>query len=132
MNSLEFPTRNGICVPIQDIWLPESELNPNKPKNYNNHHFGWVAYKFGRCLLYQVFRDLQCNQEVMLIDQHNYVHAEYDEPKPPSPLQARELIEREYQTGGYLKIKHNGHYSLRDIDDNILSQVDECYNQLKG
>ena len=58
-----YPTDSlGIAVSPLDIWLPESHLNPNKDKNYNNHHSEWQARHFGRCIIFQVFRDLGANQ----------------------------------------------------------------------
>lgn len=125
-----YPTINGVSVSLLDIWLPKSNLNPDKDKNYNNHHGEWTARKFGQSILFQVFRDLQAHQEYAPIDVHNWVHAHYDPPKMPTPLEAMNRVDQAFCESEKLHIRKSGSYILKLLDIGVYDKCDENYNRL--
>lgn len=125
-----YPTVHGVPVSPLDIWLPETHLNPNKDKNYNNHHDCWTARRFGRSILFQVFRDLQSHQNYLPLDVHEWLHANYGPPAMPTPLEAMERIEQAYYECENLQIRKAGGYIIRLLDKSVFQQCDKNYNRL--
>lgn len=125
-----FPTINGVAVSPMDIWLPPSNLNTEKEKNFNNHHAEWTAKRFGRSILFQVFRDLESNQMYLPIDVHAWIHENYAPPKMPEPFEAMEEIEEAFCGCKNLHIKRTGGYILRLLDLSVYQQCELDYNKI--
>jgi len=120
-----YPTSHGIAVNPLDIWLPESHLNTEKDKNYNNHHTEFYARMYGGFLLYRVFHDLASNQQYMPLDVHAWLHEHYGPPEMPKPIEALTAIEQAWDTQGMLQVRKSGGYIQRPVDKSI---VDLCIN----
>lgn len=130
MHCEHYPTVKGIAVCPLDIWLPETNLNPDKDKNYNNHHSEWTARRFGRSILFQVFRDLEANQIYLPLDVHAWLHERYDPPLMPEPYEAMDRIEQAFCENEKLHIKGNKGYVLRPLDLSLFQQCDRDYNRI--
>jgi hypothetical protein len=118
----EYPTRNGISIPISEIYLPESNLDLEKPENWNNHHRSFTKRIFTKSVLYSTVRYLETQQDMMPIDVHNYLHAIYSSPRLPSPKNAIAEIERAKDAGERLKVRSDNEYIYKAITDEIMKQ----------
>lgn len=127
-----YPTRNGIAIPPQELWLPETNLNLERSKNFNNHHSCWTAKKFGKCVILNTIRDLETHQDYLPLDVHNFLHEEYEPPRLPTLLQAMTEIERAFDAGEQLHTKKDGKYILKEFGETILRQVIRNYNEIKS
>ena len=125
-----YPTENGIAVPTCEIWLPDSNLDPEQLRNKNNHHTEYTARNFGRCILFKTVRDIETHQELLYRDVHNYIHSNYDIPTMPTPKQAINEIERAKHYGERLHIHENGHYVYKELTDLVLRACIKNYDEL--
>lgn len=125
-----YPSIKGIPVSSLDIWLPQTHLNPEKDKNYNNHHDCWTARRFGRSILYQVCRDLESNQMYLPLDVHAWLHETYAPPKMPTPYEAMCEVERAFCDSDKLHIKRDGGYVLRLMDLSTYQRCEQDYNKI--
>lgn len=129
-NRMEYPTENGIAIPPFELGLPKSELDLHNINNYNLHHNSWTKYKFGKAILYNVFRKLENNQYKMPIDIHAKLHRLYNPPEIPSPYQAMQAIDRaasqniRLQTGSVQR----PHY--QSIDAKLYAEILDSYEKL--
>ncbi|MGB4420647.1 MAG: hypothetical protein WBI29_02510 [Candidatus Saccharimonadales bacterium] len=130
-----YPTRNGIAVPLTELWLPSSDLNLEKETNFNNHHNCWTEKAFGKFIIFKTLRDLESHQFVLPTDVHEYLHKEYDPPELPTIKQAITEIERAKDAKERLhvlkKIDRKRAYIYEEISDQVMSQVIGNYNELK-
>lgn len=126
-----YPTRKGIAIPVSEIWLPKSNLNPEQNKNFNNHHNCWTEKKFGQCVLFNTLRNLESQQFCLLRDIHGYLHEAYDPPKLPTPLQAITEIERARDDGEKLVARDRGIYIEHKLSDDVMKQVIRNYEELR-
>ncbi len=117
-----YPTHNGVAIPSCEIDLPRSSES-----EYNNHHLAWTAANFSRSAIFQTFRDLESNQEMLPIDTHTYIHQTYDPPAMPTVRQALERIESAKDQGENLKFRSWGGYALQQITDEMMNICLEEY-----
>ena len=137
--SIGYPTRNGIAISVNEIWLPKSELDLGKKGNFNNHHNSWTERMFGRCILFNTLRDLESQQFALPLDIHDYLHLEFDPPKMPTIQQAIAEIERAKDAGERLHVlkkvgetKHKKkEYIYEELGDTVMKRVILSYNELK-
>ena len=129
-----YPTRNGLPIRIEELGLPETELDIMDPNNFSNHHSCFTGKTFSSVLL-QTLRDLESRQSVQPIDTHKLIHRKYDGPIPPTPLLALTEIERARDAGERLKVPspkgEKGSYTCREITDKDIQDCIESYNSLK-
>lgn len=127
-----YPTRRGIAVPITEIWLPESKLNLNREKNFNNHHNEWGRRTMGKTAITQTLRDLNRHQFLMPVDVHNELHRRYSPPDKPTLRQAMDEIDEAYHRGESLKIYNLGlrKYIHRPITKRHMQLLKQEYNKL--
>ena len=123
-----YPTIHGVAISPLDIWLPESNLNPEKDKNYNNHHTEYYARMYGDFLLSRVFHDLASNQIYMLRDVHEWLHQQYGAPKMPTPIEMLETIEQAWATNQVLQLRKPGGYYQRPIDTLLMQDCIDDYD----
>jgi len=131
---LEYPTIHGVPVSYKDLYLPDSRLNPNQPRNYNNHHsvFPRRTYKkIGGLILLETFRNIETHIPHILLDTHELIHQEYDPPKMATWGQMMDEIERAKDAGEKLKEYKRGIYVCRSIGDEVLQQCIANYDYLK-
>lgn len=127
-----YPDRGGIAVSPLDIWLPESNLDLERKKNWNNHHTEFYARMYGAFILYWVFHDLAANQIYLPLDVHQWLHDEYDAAIMPTPYQAMDRIEQAFYEGEVLQVRSKGGYIQRPVDLAIVQMCDEDCNRLMG
>lgn len=119
----EYPTYKGIAVPVWDLALP-----PSHTRERNNHHNEWSARRMGRLAVTQALRDLERHQYVMPLDQHAWLHQNYEPPELPTEEQAaREVIDA-YEKGERFKI-YNKRAHRYDYHDIPLATVDRFIAQ---
>lgn len=99
-----YPTRNGIAVPVFEINLPSSTVDPENPDNFNNHHNEWTRRRMGELSVTQALRDLERHQFVMPIDVHNWLHANYSQPEMPTTQQAAIEVIDAYDKGEQFRL----------------------------
>ena len=116
----EYPTERGVPKSTKEIWLPNSELDLSKRENSNNHHLCFSARDFCASAILRVFRSIETHQEILPVDQHNYLHRKYSPPKPPIPREAMDEIERAKAAGERLKVKEDHHYVIKEITDQVM------------
>ena len=126
---MEYPTRNGISIPVVELNLPESQLDPSVESNYNNHHNEWTARQMGRSFLLLTLRNLASHQFRMLLDVHEYVHQKFDPPKMPTPIQAMAEIERAYDAGEELQFRESGRLQRMPLTREVLAMCIFSYEQ---
>lgn len=127
-----YPSIHGVGVSPLDIWLPESQLDPEINKNYNNHHTAFYARMYGGFLLSRVFHDLASNQTYMLRDVHAWLHEYYGPPEKPTPLEMVDAIEEAWETSQVLQIRQSGGYFQRPLDTSIRNLCVDDYNKNRG
>lgn len=127
----EYPTENGIAVALHEIHLPPSRLNTQKRHNTNRHHRQWERRKYGKFLITQTLRDLEYLQNVMPIDQHAWLHAEYAPPKFPTPQQAMARLAVAYFNDEKIIRRVSGKYKPYDFTDDLWERLNEEYNVVK-
>lgn len=128
----QWPTVNGIAIPLEEIWLPESNLDLTKRENFNNHHLEYTARTFGRSILLQVVRNLDCHQELIPLDVHDYIHRKYSDTEPPTPRQAMDEIYRAYHANEQLHCKEGHTYVYSPITQEVLKRCIANYNKVKN
>jgi hypothetical protein len=119
----------GLPIHPRELDLPQSTLNPNRPQNFNNHHFAFTARRFGRLAISQTFRDLDINQMVMPKDVHGELHREYNEMKyMPHLATMLEVIEAQRFVPEALRYGSANSPLYRDITDELWKQLLLEYN----
>lgn len=127
---MHYPTRNGISIPVTEIWLPKSNLDPKKRENYNLHHNEWEKRVFGQNAILMTIRNLAKNQVFLLLDVHDYIHSNYSPPRPPTMSQGMAEIENAYDNHDSLRIRREGHYVLSPLTKEIMNRCIETYNRI--
>ena len=89
---MRWPTREGISVPVTEIELPKSHLNPDKEGNFNNHHNEWTRKRMGEFAITRTLRDLSRHQFVIPKDTHDYIHRNFGAPEFPTIEQAMKEV----------------------------------------
>lgn len=123
-----WPTRNGVSLSLDEVGAPESFMNLDNPYHINNHHWAWTAREFGRTAIGATFRNLARLQSLEGLDRHNWVHGNYDPPRPPSPKQALDEIMRAYENDEYLRIGSANRPAFIPITIDILDKLKREYN----
>jgi hypothetical protein len=135
MESLAYPTRQGVAISPFELELPPSNLNHEASRNYNNHHLAFTRKMYGKQTLYIVFRNLDHLQKYMLVDQHDWLHREYEPPLMPTPQQAIHEIERCKDIGEMMHVRNTakkmGGYTLELITDEIFTKCKASYDSLR-
>ena len=131
-----YPTREGLPIPVEEIGLRKSQLNPNKEHNYNNHHIYWARSRYEKDPIYQCLRGLERSQVMMLKDQHNMgrtaLHSLYGPPAMPTLAQAMDQIEEAYLLEERLKVQTDiGKYTLRRISPKYFERLKNHYDKMK-
>lgn len=132
MGNPRYPTINGVAIDPKELDWPESRLNPDNRNNYNNHHGEFYSKLFGGAALFSIFRNLEANQYPMLLDIHALLHARFDAPTFPTPYQAREKIEEEYEALGQLRFGSQNHPNFVPLTGHIMDDVNKSYRALGG
>lgn len=127
-----YPTKNGIAVNPEEIWLPPTYLDCEQKGNTNLHHNEWTARQFGRSILYLTLRNLSSNQFYMPIDQHEFIHRNYDTPIMPTPKQAIDEIERAYWEKEYIRTRENGHYVQHELTKMAFNLCANDYSRFRS
>lgn len=123
---------NSDGMPIPTI---ELELRPSTTKGESLHHLHYNARFYGRFIMTQTLRDLECDQELMRNDQHNLgkycLHALYSPPKPPTPRQTMDRLEYAKLSGFDLNVRQKGlGYVKKPFTDELWDKILEEYNGL--
>lgn len=126
-----YPTRNGIAIPVKEIYLPQSKLDLDDPHNENLHHGEWTARQFGRSILFSTVRNIAITQTILPIDIHNYLHSHYDPPKQPTARQAIEMVDNSYHNKDELRIRRNGKYTKQLISNELYKLCLNDYQKNK-
>lgn len=108
---MRYPTRHGIPIPTCEVALPESRLDLDNPRNFNNHHLAFTRRMFGHNIILRTFKDLEYMQELLPKDVHNTgkdtLHARYSPPELPTPRQAMDRIDQAFENGERLHVWDN-------------------------
>lgn len=97
-SSEHYPMRGGAFVPVEELGYL---LYPTKKEN--NHHLAHFASVFGKFVVSQCFRDLDRNQVIMPMAQHERLHSDWDQPIMPSFHDMMEVIDEACQQGEFLR-----------------------------
>lgn len=125
-----YPTENGIAICPLELDLPPSKLNLNNAYNYNNHHNCWTEYKFGKSILFKMFRKLESNQFALPIDTHKKLHEIYAPPEIPTPFQAMYAFDEAASRGDRLKTGSVQAPKYQKIDEKLYQEVFDCYEKI--
>lgn len=123
-----WPTRNGIAVPPDEMWLPR----PNT-KDRNNHHSCWTRKRFEKHATLLALRNLDRHQYEMPVNQHNWLHKNYDPPELPTHEQAAKEVIDAYDKGEQFKIynKQCHWYDLKDIPSELADSLVAKYSLVR-
>lgn len=127
---MEYPTKNGIAIHPNEIWLPETELDLDFRPNHNNHHMLWTRRFFESCILLCTLRNLEELQVLIPNDIHSYIHARYTYPRPPTPKQALNRLEQAIDFNEGLKIRQSGGYVHRPLTNEVMKLCISNYDNL--
>lgn len=127
----EAPHINGFPLPIMELSLPESHLNLEKERNWNNHHRQWERRKYGRFILYRTLRDLESTQETVPKDVHALYHQFYIPPAMPSLEAAMLRVDDAYHQEESLKVWADGEYILTPITHSLFRAAVREYEELR-
>lgn len=123
------PTISGFSVDPKELGLRESRLNPNKKENWNNHHGCYIRRSFTGLAMLQLCRDLELNQFGMLIDQHDYLHANFDTPPPPTLLQCMDRLMAAVDCGERIRVGSLNNPKYRLLNENDIFIVNREFDK---
>lgn len=120
MTKRQYPTIDGIAVPVFEINLPERHR-----REENNHHNEWDRRTMGRLAVTQLLRDLARHQYVLPVDVHEWLHVTYDPPKLPTEAEAAKEVICAYERGEQFKIynRSTGEYDFHPIPLAIVDDL---------
>lgn len=124
----KYPTISGFGIDPNELQLPISSLNPEKPSSYNNDHICWTKKQFGVLAIYQTCRDLELSQFAMLIDQHQWRHDNYEPSDLPTLTQAMDRIVAAKDCGERLRYGSCNNPKFVDLSDGLMKIVHREYN----
>lgn len=101
---MEYPTRNGISIPLTELELPDSNLDLDRPENLNNHHNEWERRQMGRFAITKTLRDLERHQFILPVDVHREFHRNYDPPRFPTLAEALDEVTDAYELGETMRV----------------------------
>lgn len=100
--------RDNRPVMPHELGLAPSQLDPDLPENWNNHHLRWTAREYASRPVMAPLRLLEFEQVGMLKDQHNMgklaLHYLYLPPPMPTLKQAMNRLEVAYESGERFKV----------------------------
>lgn len=124
------PTISGFSIDPNETDLRPTRLNPNKKESMNNHHGCHTKRKFGCLAIYQTCRDLEFNQFPMYIDQHDWWHANYEEPPLPTLQQAMDRCEAAYEWGERLRYGSQNNPQYKEFTEDKIIMLHDEYNRV--
>ena len=127
-----YPTIDGVAVSPFELTFPESHMNPESRHAMNNHHAEFYNRWFGANVLFRTFRNLEVNQYGMMIDTHSILHERFGPPAFPTPFQAIELVNREYEEMGRLRYGSQNNPEFKPLLGSIMAEVERAYEALGG
>lgn len=127
-----FPTRNGIAIPLPEIDLPKSRLNPEVEKNYNTHHDEWTRKKMASHAISLCLRNLERHQWLMLKDVHCWVHNRFDPPQTPTLRQAADEVMEAHENGENVRVydMEQKKYVEYPIPRSVIAKIGAEYSTL--
>ena len=125
----EYPNRNGVPVPIEELLSEEDLLNEDCERN--NHHGAHTARMFGRSAISQTFRDLAIFQDVIPVNAHARLHRLY-EPilHLPNEVVMMDIIDEQRAQNGLLRYGSARFPMYKEIDDVLWSNLLEEYKEV--
>lgn len=117
----------GFPIPVKELGLFDFTVKDER----NNHHMNFFAREFGRLAIAQAFRDLETQQIVMPVTEHNKLHQMFtgiEVPRLTFMLTALEFArERDQQ----LKVHEPGHgYTHQRITAPMWGVFMKEYNEV--
>ena len=134
MERIAAPTRRGIAITPAELMdeIPPSHLNPEIKRNWNNHHSEYIKRLFGKCCLLNTVRNFESQQTMMLLDQHQWWHDNFEMPPLPTPDEAFDFYCQQAAIGALLKVKKGGKgYVTEPVSDYLNGQVERSYADIK-
>lgn len=130
---MKYPTREGISIHPHEISLPDSHLNLNIARNFNNHHHEWTRKKMGQFALTRTLRDLSRHQSLIPRDVHQWLHDRYEPPVFPTPAQAMHEVMNAYANHERLRVydERDQQYYEFGIPEKLIKQLHHEYAKLK-
>lgn len=126
----EAPNINGFPIPMGQLNLPESMLDPSKRESWNNHHHHYYARMMARLTMTQLMRDLNGSQTPMLKDVHNIYHDRYSPPPIPDLVDVMDRLDEARQTQEPLRYGTISFPRYALITDDQWSEAQNEYNLL--
>lgn len=126
-----YPTRNGIAVPIYELDIPQSGLDPGIDHNTNLHHLEFTRRAMGQFLMTRTLRSIYDLQHDLPLDTHNWLHRHYSAPQFPTPQQAMARLAQAYFSGEPLQRKASKGYAKREFTPDLWLALNQEYEQIK-
>ena len=129
-----YPSREGVPIPLEEIDLPESNLDPTVENNFNIHHNLWTKKAMARSAITQTMRDLKKHQFELPKDTHNWLHRNFSPPKMPTIEQAMKEVMDTYMDFGSMQVYDQAArgYIVTDIPFETIMAIREEYTRSKG
>jgi len=128
----EYPTRNGIPIPAYELELPEFESDTyQKYEIISNHHDCWSKKKFGKQILYIALRKLEICQSVLPNTMHSLIHATFESPRLPQPIQTYTYLLKAAENDVRLKTGTALNPKYQPISHELIERIHENYKQLR-
>jgi len=115
--------------PIDPHELGQFAFNTGEVEN--NHHLSYYRRRFGQLAISQTFRDLEGEQLLMPVSQHNKLHRMYSGIQIPPLMNMLTRIEQAREAGEHLKIWTQGGYVFHPITAVHWSTLMAEYNNKK-
>ena len=130
-----YPTRDFLPVSTDEINLPESNLNLDNPKSWNNHHLFYYSPAYKSSFILNSLRNLEREQEMIPRDVHVLgklaLHNVYTDgvPLPPRSV-AMDRLEEGFETGERFKVWNvkNRRYEYQTFDRGYWEALKRVYN----
>lgn len=103
----------------------------NTGETENNHHKAWQARKFGGLAISQTFRNLESEQTLMPISEHNRLHRLFSGIELPPLVNMLDRIETEMLLENNLKIRTDRGYVYHPITEVHWATLMAEYNEKK-
>lgn len=126
----EAPHINGFPVPITELELPETMLDPSKRESWNNHHRHFYARIMARLTMTQLLRDLDANQDPTPRDIHNIYHDRYTPPPVPALVDVMDRLDEARQKQEPLRYGTISFPTFQLISDDQWADAQNEYNLL--
>jgi hypothetical protein len=126
-----YPTRGGIAISPFELGMTPPHEYASEGDRLDNHHGEFSRRMFGANIILQTLRDLDILQWELYMSDHLQLHKRYAPTPLPTLEQAMQVIDDQYQNGGFLKLGSIGDPLYREISDELMADLKKVYDEVR-